>query len=376
VQMWRIVNGSGRSGVFINGAKSFVDASNAPAGFRYRRIAQDGVQLDDVNYQHGEDKPLLLASGNRADLLVMAPKTPGTYQMMVQHEVDPSDLSSAIPVVLLQIRVNNNLPPVTGHRLEFIPAMPKLPVFLTNITAQEANTPRTAPPRCIPVDRASASPCGTANNPRLVVFSTEPPVGPTPPPTPSPGSQHLIDGQQFNENPDDAKTVTLDTVEEWQVENTSIDPNIGPVAHPFHIHVNPFQLVEIFDPNQTVVVNGRTVPKYVTTTPDDASVQCQINPTDRRTWVDCHNGLADDKVPRIWWDVFPIPSANQSITVKVAGYFGPLPGHFRMRSRFVDFPGEYVIHCHILAHEDRGMMALVELKAPSAPSMLGMYHHH
>jgi FtsP/CotA-like multicopper oxidase with cupredoxin domain len=32
-----------------------------------------------------------------------------------------------------------------------------------------------------------------------------------------------------------------------------------------------------------------------------------------------------------------------------------------MRSRFVDFTGLYVFHCHILAHEDRGMMQLVEV---------------
>jgi len=378
VQMWRMVNGSGRSGVFINGSNSFIDASNAPAGFHYRRIGQDGVQLADNNYQSGQDKQLLLASGNRADLLVMAPKTPGMYRLMVQHDVDPSDLASAIPVPLLQIRVNNNLPPVTGHRLEFIPAMPKppepdFPAFLTNITTDEANSQRTAPPGCNPLNPNSSSPCGTASNPRLVVFSTVPPTGTT---TASPGSQHMIDGQQFNETPEDAKIVTLNTVEEWQVENTSTDPNIGPVAHPFHIHVNPFQLVDIFDPNATVMVNGQSLPKYVTSTPVDSSVQCQIKLDDRLSWFDCHSSLTDDKVPRIWWDVFPIPSANQKLTVNVPGYTGPLPGHFRMRSRFVDFPGEYVIHCHILAHEDRGMMALVELKAPAAPSMLGLYHHH
>jgi FtsP/CotA-like multicopper oxidase with cupredoxin domain len=42
VQMWRIVNGSGRSGAFI---KAF------PDGFHFRRIAQDGVQLADENYR-------------------------------------------------------------------------------------------------------------------------------------------------------------------------------------------------------------------------------------------------------------------------------------------------------------------------------------
>jgi FtsP/CotA-like multicopper oxidase with cupredoxin domain len=32
-----------------------------------------------------------------------------------------------------------------------------------------------------------------------------------------------------------------------------------------------------------------------------------------------------------------------------------------MRTRFSDYTGQYVLHCHILAHEDRGMMELVEV---------------
>ena len=84
----------------------------------------------------------------------------------------------------------------------------------------------------------------------------------------------------------------------------------------------------------------------------------------------------NDQPPRIWWDVFPIPS-GRNFTFN--GTSQLVPGHFRMRSRFVDFPGEYVIHCHILAHEDRGMMALVYLKKPDGPSAAAasaMYHHH
>lgn len=33
-----------------------------------------------------------------------------------------------------------------------------------------------------------------------------------------------------------------------------------------------------------------------------------------------------------------------------------IPGYFKLRSRFADFPGLFVQHCHILAHEDWGMM--------------------
>jgi hypothetical protein len=49
-------------------------------------------------------------------------------------------------------------------------------------------------------------------------------------------------------------------------------------------------------------------------------------------------------------------------------------GHFKLRSRFVDFPGVYVLHCHILAHEDRGMMTIVAVAQP--PAALENVHHH
>jgi len=38
-----------------------------------------------------------------------------------------------------------------------------------------------------------------------------------------------------------------------------------------------------------------------------------------------------------------------------------IAGYFKMRSRFVDFPGQFVLHCHILIHEDRGMMQMVSV---------------
>jgi FtsP/CotA-like multicopper oxidase with cupredoxin domain len=43
-----------------------------------------------------------------------------------------------------------------------------------------------------------------------------------------------------------------------------------------------------------------------------------------------------------------------------------------MRSRFVDYHGTYVMHCHILIHEDRGMMFTVSVVPP--PTL--MVHHH
>jgi hypothetical protein len=59
--------------------------------------------------------------------------------------------------------------------------------------------------------------------------------------------------------------------------------------------------------------------------------------------------------------VFAIPSARQAGEAVI-------PGYYKMRSRFVDYAGLYVMHCHILIHEDRGMMFSVEvLKAKATP---------
>ena len=79
---------------------------------------------------------------------------------------------------------------------------------------------------------------------------------------------------------------------------------------------------------------------------------------DQSTWRDCHNVTQRFGT---WWDVFPIPAGRPLLQ---DGAQVIIPGYFRMRSRFVDYPGLYVLHCHILAHEDRGMMTIVEVMKP------------
>ncbi|HMC67606.1 MAG TPA: multicopper oxidase domain-containing protein, partial [Mycobacteriales bacterium] len=90
----------------------------------------------------------------------------------------------------------------------------------------------------------------------------------------------------------------------------------------------------------------------------------------------------------IWWDTFAIPSGRQIQLTCTKATCAPalqpylqcpatgnckefIPGWFKMRSRFVDFTGQYVLHCHILIHEDRGMMQLVEVISDKT-----MYTHH
>lgn len=96
------------------------------------------------------------------------------------------------------------------------------------------------------------------------------------------------------------------TAEQWTVEN------LNDFTHPFHIHVNPFFVTHI---------NGRE--------------------------------LAERDPLRRWQDTVALPPAASDGQV----------GSITMVSRFVGFTGKFVIHCHILEHEDQGMMQAVQVIA-------------
>lgn len=90
------------------------------------------------------------------------------------------------------------------------------------------------------------------------------------------------------------QTVPLDSVEEWTVYN------MNSVGHPFHIHVNPMYVIKI---------NGQPIIPF-------------------------------------WCDTLALPVGGTPSN----------PTSITFRSRFRDFTGPYVMHCHMLAHEDLGMM--------------------
>lgn len=369
VQLWRIANTSSRGGIFFSGfapANSAVPSS--PQVFAWKQTAQDGVQFNGANYQNSQNPDLLLFAGNRADVLVKAPTTPGQYVLLAQqlrsrcaalpaNEIPtiptlppitpaPTPICSpddTTPVAVLAVNVTGT--PATGNQAQFIPEaqlQASFPAFLQDIADNEVTGTKT------------------------VVFESIPTSG-GPPQT-----IHTIDGHKFDGNV--GEVVMLNTVEEWKIINQTVNGAVqngkvvptdppGVVDHPFHIHINPFQVVEFFDPNEVIVVSGKPLPKYVFAASTQRPLpliqpgQCLLFYDKPETWKPCQ---AAPKTNLIWWDVFAIPSARavfinnntQSVTV---------PGYFKMRSRFVDFTGQYVMHCHILAHEDRGMMTVVEV---------------
>jgi FtsP/CotA-like multicopper oxidase with cupredoxin domain len=323
VQMWRIVNTASRAGAAIS----------LPDGFHWRQLSQDGVQLSDVNYQSTQfhDKLLVLMAGNRADMLVMAPPAAQSspVTVWVQNIVDPTnDLPAAAKITLMTVEVSG-----TPKKMQFIPHAPRFPPFLQDIKASEVT--------------------GT----KVIRFATRQGTGAT---------DHYIDDKQFSGEV--GEVVLLNTVEEWTVVNESFTREI---AHPFHIHINPFQVTEIFDPNATIPDPnnaGKTLPMYVATgTQSTVPGQCFIDLTDKSSWKPCAKQSADNA---LWWDVFPIPS-GKTFTDANGNTLALVPGYFKMRSRFVDYAGYYVLHCHILAHEDRGMMTIVEVAPLRSP-----YSHH
>ena len=72
----------------------------------------------------------------------------------------------------------------------------------------------------------------------------------------------------------------------------------------------------------------------------------------------------------------PVPFTGRVDTVRV-----PERGEVKVRMAFTDpvILGQFVFHCHVLKHEDKGMMAQVEVFDPRPPKLrewaLRLYWH-
>ena len=57
--------------------------------------------------------------------------------------------------------------------------------------------------------------------------------------------------------------------------------------------------------------------------------------------------------------------------MSVCGCVYPGNGYVLFRHRYSEFTGEYVLHCHFLGHEDRGMMFNVQTVCKNDPTKIG-----
>ncbi len=270
-----------------------------------RQIAYDGVQLAPENYNSaafGLSQEFTIAAGNRVDILVQAPAAAGKAVLAFRMlHVPPAGCK--VPDLLDPFLLNVN---VTGPAIT--PAM-------------SFPTPAQFPPMPLWLQWNENDPRNKIVGNRDLYFNNDPTGRPA------------IGGKAFDGLPNTTQYLVLDTAETWTLNNEWASS-----IHPFHIHVNPFQVMEIFDPN---------------------------NPPATQ-----HTVFAP---PYIWRDTIALPQANDNNGA------GPTKnGWVKIRSRYCDFPGTFVLHCHILDHEDRGMMETVVIKDPKAKtepaSAMSMHH--
>lgn len=224
------------------------------------QIALDGTFLPAPTAK----KRVVLAPGNRADVLVRPTKT-GRYDLTAEPYRDVID-------TLLNL----------GNEAD---------QKVTLATMTTAGPPATAPspPRTLPAEKPQDTPATVR---RRITFEMS--MGGMESDGMGGGMAFTIDGRTFDPARDD-QTVTFGSTEEWTIVNDN------GLAHPFHLHTWPFTVLAISD-------------------------------------------------------LTPLAGVPQDVVLI------PANGWVRLRIPFTVHSGRSVFHCHILDHEDSGMMATVNVR--------------
>jgi FtsP/CotA-like multicopper oxidase with cupredoxin domain len=231
-------------------------------GHEVHMIALDGVNFDAVRTVAAPSTPnptpqFSLAPANRAEFLIRAGR-PGTY-LIRELEQDEQFLGSGGKVV-------------AAIRVAGAPRPMRLP---TTLPKPARHWPLIGEDEIV--------------RRRQVVFSSQFPGKLNP----AVGIDFLINGAQYDEL-EVPVVAELGTAEEWELQVLG-DHAHGSEGHPFHIHINSFEVIS---------VGGTTYPA----------------------------GTIQDT---LW-----VPADTTAV----------------IRTRFREWTGKSVFHCHILPHEDTGMM--------------------
>ncbi len=347
IQRWRIINATMSSRTLLQ--------ITFPTGLVFRQIAMDGVRFSPINY---ECQPLLnfnqnnpsfpcnpsptgnpsirIAPGNRADFLVQMPLTEtrkGTEGLRMERkliniqgeqkgrrmallqrdeELAPGKPEPALFTIVVDdgIKGNDNVRKKLAANAPTLPTtLPPMPDYLANITDAEVSG---QPPVNMTFEQFLAG-----STTQQWPYSA------------SPLSTFKIDGRQFD--PKCANVTTkVGTASQWTVSNATTLP------HPFHIHTNPFQVFSV--KGVPVQAPGQTKPEP------------------------------------FWLDTLTLPTATVNPAAAPADLSTPIQitqASFVIRQRYLEFTGDYVLHCHFLGHEDRGMMFAVSTVCKDKPDSYG-----
>lgn len=340
IQRWRFVGATMQASALLRiGFHDTADGSDKP---QVRQIAMDGVQFSPDNYQcqpilnnpdcsHEEDNSEFdelsdfnLAPGNRIDVLVKAPSTPGKHCMVLDVRVKLEDrLDNAIrtrqAAQMARIAQDCNYTKQAGD-----PAFG--PLLIVEVT-DEANMNMAFPTVAqFPQTPSYLADISSVEKQQDLFYQMHKQ-------TQLKDVQFWISQTKFNPQCFN-ETLVLDKAEEWTIYNNSLK-----VSHPFHIHQNPFQLLEESRVYEVKDANGNLIDRT------------------RKQW--------QYRYP-LWRDTLALPlsfDATDPTTNALAFKPNSEPtsaeqpwGVAKIRYVAKEFTGPFVNHCHILGHEDRGMM--------------------
>ncbi|MVA78597.1 multicopper oxidase domain-containing protein [Agrobacterium vitis] len=159
------------------------------------------------------------------------------------------------------------------------------------------------------------------------------------------------------------RKLVLGTAQEWELRSYF-------VSHPFHIHVNPFQIVKILNSN------GDDVSDLGAKDGDGDSQYAGLKGVWKDTlWVKSNitKPLTANDAEWLNGDL-----SKSSIPPSNPPQASQPPATYRIfiRTRYERYIGEFVLHCHILDHEDQGMMQNVSIGLPDGAGGLANAHHH
>jgi FtsP/CotA-like multicopper oxidase with cupredoxin domain len=301
VQYWRMIAGgvTERMPLYISDA----DGNRQPLN----EIATDGNALGHIDAWMST--PLELDPGYRSDVLFKAPPLPAGKTSMTYY------LTTAPVPGLLRLEAqlpapgDNNANELNKEISEVTPAKTILVVQvfgaphemalptndeLKNFRFFENIYDKVSDPVVQKIEFASGSRiCDPAN-----------PAKPCTPCTEGPNctNRFMVNDIPYTDVPAATRKLRLGTISRWDI---STYQDSGSAQHPFHIHVNPFEMQRL-DPNGVL------------------------------EWV--------------WKDTILVNKTEHPPSKPLALY-----------SHYEDFDGQFVLHCHILNHEDKGMMQNVEI---------------
>jgi spore coat protein A len=257
-----------------------LDASNpSAAGPQFYQIGSDGGFLEDtaiLNDPTDSDSPrLMLSPAERADVIIDFSQSAGKSFILSNNSVDPGDGEIPIPQLMLFKVATAVSEPDTSS----------LPMHLKKVNHLQE---------------------GTASLTRQIVLGQRP----------VPQAPMLWMNAKTWQDPITEKPA-VGATEIWELVNTLPD------AHPFHMHLVNFQILD----RRSFDVNAYTSSGRVTYT-DDA--------------------ISPDSSEAGWKDMAVAPPG---MVTRIIVQFGPYPGY-------------YVYHCHILEHEDMDMMRPFEVVGP------------